>query len=456
MNQILILLSGGILNNQKNDKNDKNDNKMVEHLIEIISEEEFLKLVHNAAADILRLSLFLEDFRNTEKIFNKKLFYAILTVSRDLEDFLDAHGAKNNRTWYYFRELVASARNFGFVAFLIEHIEKSYIGPEEQKVFQEYFEQTKPVKQYFNQVLVFIFKLIREEAQRLKIAFPPRGLTETYYYDIPANKLLPPNLNEKEVKNKRENIIKISSKYLNIATQFQDLQCNQQHPPKALVKMIPKKINEERIRRFELGMHNLESVYDTYVKDKAIETKDSRVARLRTYISTILHLLEIARVLTHFFERHQMVNDILEKSIPENNVLNCTINWALYHTDRIMQSGKTLAEELLKEYTTMDSIELPVPKNLGFHLRPSTLVAKIVNHYGSDVYMLVGEDKFDAKSVLSLTWAGGKIAREKIEKVTFVGDKRVLKDLKILASVNYGEDHMGKDRPLPKALSYLR
>jgi phosphotransferase system HPr-like phosphotransfer protein len=122
----------------------------------------------------------------------------------------------------------------------------------------------------------------------------------------------------------------------------------------------------------------------------------------------------------------------------------------------MMLSGRMLADELLKEYTAMDSIELPVPKDLGFHLRPSTLVAKVVNHYGSDVYMVVGQDKFDAKSVLSLTWAGGKIAREKIEKVTFVGDKRVLKDLKTLASVNYGEDLMGTDRPLPKVLSYLR
>ena len=67
------------------------------HLMEIISEEEFLKLVHNAVSDVLRLSLFLEDLKSNEKVFNKKLFYAILTVSRDLEDFLDAHGAKNNR-----------------------------------------------------------------------------------------------------------------------------------------------------------------------------------------------------------------------------------------------------------------------------------------------------------------------------------------------------------------------
>jgi hypothetical protein len=33
---------------------------------------------------------------------------------------------------------------------------------------------------------------------------------------------------------------------------------------------------------------------------------------------------------------------------------------------------------------------------------------------------------------------------------------RALADIEILASVNYGEDSMGKGIPLPKALDYLR
>ena len=139
------------------------------HLRELITEEEFLKLVHNAAIDVLRISLFLADAQNHQKVFNKKLFYTIASVSRDLEDFLDDHGAKNNQTWYYFRELIASARGFGFMAFLVEHIEKSHIHTQEQKTFQEYFEKTKHIKLYFNQVLIHIFKFIREEAQHLKI-----------------------------------------------------------------------------------------------------------------------------------------------------------------------------------------------------------------------------------------------------------------------------------------------
>jgi predicted neutral ceramidase superfamily lipid hydrolase len=84
------------------------------------------------------------------------------------------------------------------------------------------------------------------------------------------------------------------------------------------------------------------------------------------------------------------------------------------------------------------------------------LVAKTVQHYGGQVELCVGEDRFDASSVLDIQWAGGKIQKENIANVIFEGDSRALKDIEILASVNYGEDTMGKGIPLPKELGYLK
>ena len=68
----------------------------------------------------------------------------------------------------------------------------------------------------------------------------------------------------------------------------------------------------------------------------------------------------------------------------------------------------------------------------------------------------MGSDRFDASSVLDLQWAGGKIQKEKLEQVIFEGDVRTLKDIEILAGVNYGEDTMGKGVALPKELGYLK
>ena len=50
----------------------------------------------------------------------------------------------------------------------------------------------------------------------------------------------------------------------------------------------------------------------------------------------------------------------------------------------------------------------------------------------------------------------GKIQKENLKEVVFEGDSRTLKDIQTLASVNYGEDLMGKGVPLPKELKYLR
>ena len=97
-----------------------------------------------------------------------------------------------------------------------------------------------------------------------------------------------------------------------------------------------------------------------------------------------------------------------------------------------------------------------IPVKLGFHSRPRLLVAKIVQYYGGRVDLFVGEDRFDASSVLDIQWAGGKIQKENRTKVVFEGDTRALKDIKTLAGVNYGEDSMGKGVPLPDELSYLR
>jgi len=78
-----------------------------------------------------------------------------------------------------------------------------------------------------------------------------------------------------------------------------------------------------------------------------------------------------------------------------------------------------------------------------------------VQHYGGQVELSLGDDRFDASSVLDIQWAGGKIQKENLQEVVFEGDARTLKDIEILAGVNYGEDTMGKGVPLPAELKYL-
>ena len=170
--------------------------------------------------------------------------------------------------------------------------------------------------------------------------------------------------------------------------------------------------------------------------------------------------------LLHFYERHlheagykniyKKVQERLSALIDPKILLDRAINYGFYYVCHYLTTGRDLAQEILNENIERSSITVGVPVKLGFHVRPSLLVAKTVQHYGGQVELCVGRDRFDASSVLDIQWAGGKIQKENITQVTFEGDVRALRDLEILASVNYGEDSMGKGIPLPKELSYLR
>lgn len=57
---------------------------------------------------------------------------------------------------------------------------------------------------------------------------------------------------------------------------------------------------------------------------------------------------------------------------------------------------------MLKRYAEEGQIEVPIPKYRGFHVRPATLVSKLVLHYGSHVRCALKEETYDAGSSLDL------------------------------------------------------
>ena len=193
---------------------------------------------------------------------------------------------------------------------------------------------------------------------------------------------------------------------------------------------------------------------------------DRKLKELRSYFSVVFHLLQLMGRLLHFYERHlheagykntyNQIKDRLSSLVDPGRLLHCTVNYGLFYACHYLGTGKEAAREILHKNVERGSIQVGIPVKLGFHSRPSLLVAKVVQHFGGPVELVVGQDRFDASSVLDIQWAGGKIQKEKISQVVFEGDIRALKDIEILASVNYGEDTMGKGVPLPKELKYLK
>jgi len=283
---------------------------------------------------------------------------------------------------------------------------------------------------------------------------------------LPTNTRLESDIDDVDLREEKKNIVKITTGFLRAAREFETHGFFEPYSIDMIQSIVPARLNEQEVRGFEMVIHSLQSSFDTYVNRSGLQFRDIALKSLRGYISIVLHLLELTRRLLHYYERHlyevgykntaKQVRDELSKAVSPEQLLDRIVNYGLYYVCHFLVSGQDLAQALLNMNMERETIVVGVPQKMGFHSRPSLLVAKIVEHYGGQVELCVGYDRFDARSVLDLQWAGGKIQKEDVQEVVFQGDNRALKDIQILAGVNYGEDSMGKGIPLPKELSYLK
>lgn len=415
--------------------------------------------------DYLRCCVYISNLEQGSIFFTKKLFSRLIESSQILEDFLDYHGAKNNKNWYYYRELSAAVRHLSIGSYSQKHILNRLVFYD--LVNTEDFEREG--RATFNFLIKSLMKLapvILNEARRLNIPVPDDNFDTFEFPGVTTSDLLDYDIDDEDKDLQKKHIVKIASEFLCIARNFDHLGFYEPYDLKKILEIVPDKINEVEIRQFEMLVHNLQSAFDTYVIHGGYRFGNRKLKDLRGCFSVVFHLLQMTGRLLHFHERHlheagykniyKKVQERLSLFVDPEVLLDRTINYGLYYVCHFLTTGKDLAGEILNENIERSSISVGVPVKLGFHSRPSLLVAKIVRHYGGQVELCVGEDRFDASSVLDIQWAGGKIQKENITEVKFEGDVRALRDIKILTSVNYGEDTMGKGVPLPKELSYLK
>ena len=425
----------------------------------------FAEKVKIFSCDYLKYCVYISHLDPASGFFTKKLFAELVTSSQILEDFLDYHGAKNNKNWYYYRELSASIRHLSIGSYSQKHILN-------RLVFYDLAHTEDFAKEgwaTFNFLIVSIKELtpvILDEARRLNIPIPDDNFDVFEFPGVTTTDLLDYDIDDEDKDLQKKNIVKIASEFLIIAKNFDHSGFYEPYDSKKILEIVPDKVNEVEMRRFEMLVHNLQSAFDTYVIHGGYRFGNRKLKDLRGCFSVVFHLLQMIGRLLHFYERHlheagykniyKKVQEQLSLLVDPAVLLDRTINYGLYYVCHFLRTGKNLASEILNENIERSSISVGVPVKLGFHSRPSLLVAKIVQHYGGQVELCVGEDRFDASSVLDIQWAGGKIQKENRTEVRFEGDVRALGDIKILTSVNYGEDTMGKGVPLPKELGYLK
>ncbi|QTA81994.1 Uncharacterized protein dnl_43550 [Desulfonema limicola] len=427
----------------------------------------FTEKVRLFSYDYLKCCLYITSPDVLEKgyVLTKKLYSKLIATSQVLENFLDFHGAKNNKDWYLYRELSAAVRHLSLGGYSQKHILNRLVFYNLSNI-ENFEDQGRKTLDFLTQSLVKMAPVILDEAKRLDIPIPQESFTSSDFPGIATTDRLEYNINDEEKVQQQKHVVKIANEFLNIADHFDQFGFYEPYELEKIRTIVPDTINEVEIRRYEMLVHNLQSSFDTYVIHGGYAFGRRKLKDLRSHFSVVFHLLQMMGRLLHFYERHlrtagykdnyKKARNQLSFLVDPDMLLDRTINYGLYFACHFLSTGKELAREILNENIERNIIKVGIPVTRGFHSRPSLLVAKVVRHYGGQVELCAGEGRFDASSVLDIQWAGGKIQNENITQVSFEGDSRALRDIEILAGVNYGEDAMGNGIPLPKELKYLR
>lgn len=429
-------------------------------LIQIISEDEFLPLLEEAGKPFFMAFNSFSSLPDKRRDANRKCYSNLIQQADLLESFLDEHGARQNKTWAFFTEYVASIRNLVIAAFYIRHLVDRYpfynLRDAEEKT-RAFFKEAQETLDFLNQSIINLYEECQRAGEKNSLQPTREQVDPSQFSDVEVNKQLPKNAEDEQIKEDEERIIDMFEKMSNVAAMMADMNTRVTQKEGELKRIVPEILDEKKARMVMSLVHSVQSEFDTYVKGTYIQKKHEELKNFRGYISMPLHLLEVMIWLTHFYERHEdeirqgECKRIIATLVNKDELLSKVVDFCFKNCIYYIREGASLGKELLKNFVKTVRYELPIPTPLGFHARPSTYISLIVRNYDAPAFLLLDDEKFDAKSVMSLLQAGGAVADKGCQTVIFEGDKRVLDDLKILAEHNYCED-----KQVPSELSYLK
>jgi hypothetical protein len=502
---------------------------------------DFRNLIAKRAMTLLGLARHISQCQSSKEVMMRPLIGDLLSQSTQLEELLDLYGAGSNCEWCGFRSLTAAIKHFSDASYELLHIRYSLPQYRLLPIEQEFTKATEETLEFTVNVLKQASSLILIKAEQIGLPIPSQKLRqESYTEELPAGCL------EHHCQTSKVEIAKtvtlLTTAFLNLAVESEDVRAAGRIKSEKFASYVLDSVSEEKLRSLELRFHNLQSLYDTYVSGTEAANLDTDLPVLRGHISVVFHLLRTATLFVHHYERH--VNKLpcnspgrQEPIVNAEMLLDVLMRYSITHINIYIGCAEHLCHEMLKRYAEVGEIEVLVPPYRGFHVRPSTLIAKLALHYGSTIQMKLDEEVYDASSPLGLFRANEKINAQKrrwlaaevvrlklvqeqtsqndinyivrevvltlagqsklilyeqplqlpeeparmegtlLEKIIdemtrlltmgkidvdtkmtakFIGDKRVLADIKLLAESGYGEDKFGNNTPLPEKLTYLR
>ena len=383
-----------------------------------MSYKDFEQLIVTNGERLFSLCKFALTQKNKENIINRKFLGRLNLEATWMEETLDSYGCQHSSIWFPFRETVAAQKLFSSVCYDVIHLKKAVPYYNLLSVEGDFSVEVDKILDSFYVAILSISETLLKFLRKQKIKIDIRTLDPDFFREQYLDYKLEETKKISDRQQSEQTLVYLATSFLNLSSDIDILESGKSLKKKDYTSYIPDHISEEKLRLVKAQFHNLQSMYDTYLSKSDVERKNSNLHILRGHISIIFHLLKSASDLSHYYERHMSISKFRFGKMPflpitKNRLLSILIEFFLGFSDQYFTAAKNLCKSIISEYAEEGEIEVGIPNYRGFHVRPSTLISKIVHHYGSKVTMEMGNEKYDASSPLELFRANEKINAEK-------------------------------------------
>jgi phosphotransferase system HPr-like phosphotransfer protein len=422
-----------------------------------IGEGRFVELLSAEAAPLFAV---LAGLRSTAREqLGRAQFARLLHECHELESFLDDHGARLNRRFATFTELVASMRSFAITGYAMAHLRSRLASYGREAWGSAGVVVDSGTENGWGFVLASVDRLASGmEREAVELGVPDALTGAPAELDGGSVRFrLPHDIGEDQDGDDPQRVAELVSRYLQAEEMLADLDVRPIADAEVRRDYVGRSCREEQARVYEATVHNLQSTYDTHIKNTSLEASDRRLPAIRGRASAALHLLEGVTQLAHFHERHESkvgstrAAALLAELVDPDRVQEVLVNDLLVAAASLLAEGRAVAEALLGDYTRVRELEVELPPGVSLHARPVALIVGIVTHFGTPVEVEIGGRRCNAGSILEVLMAIG--AAPDSSQFVFRGDERPLEHIALLFEHDLGE---GEVFDLPNDLGYLR
>jgi len=322
---------------------------------ELISDDDFRQLLVRRSGTVLTMAKYCSEQCCLRMTLTRPFLGELFSQSTQLEELLDAYGARDSLKWSPYRSTIAAIKLFSEVSYELLHIRHSLPIYRLLPLEQDFLKSTEQALAFTSDILLRAVLGILKLAGQLDLPIPSSSGREVDYAEPLPEGRLTHDQPARKVDTVAQTVTLLTTAYLNLAVVTKNILPEGGIGPQDYSNGTAGMISEDNIRSLELRFHNLQALYDTHVSKTDIESKDTDLAVLRGHISIVFHLLKTATAFAHYYERHvdRQTTDVPLKQQPivhPEELLEVLTGYSINFVTQYISCAQRLCRTMLSHY----------------------------------------------------------------------------------------------------------